>query len=135
RAKSFIEECGIKARAFDNFQELANNVDAVYIASPNGLHFEQAMYFIGQQKHVLLEKPLTLKLEESLQLIEMAKRNRVIVMEAFKLIHTPQYDNLDEFVKKYDPFGATFSLNKYSSRMPDVKNGVYNSVFDKDLGK
>jgi predicted dehydrogenase len=46
----------LKARAFDNFQDLADNVDAVYIASPNGLHFEQAMYFLSQQKHVFLEK-------------------------------------------------------------------------------
>jgi hypothetical protein len=56
-------------------------------------------------------------------------KNKVILMEAFKVIHAPQYSFLDDFVKKYAPFAATFSTNKYSSRMPDVKNGIFKSVF------
>jgi predicted dehydrogenase len=135
RAKDFIAQQQIKARAFDNFQDLADNVDAVYIASPNGLHFEQAMYFLSQQKHVFLEKPLAFTFAQASQLREVAMKNKVILMEAFKVIHAPQYSFLDDFVKKYAPFAATFSTNKYSSRMPDVKNGIFKSVFDEHLGK
>ncbi|KAJ3632083.1 hypothetical protein Zmor_024804 [Zophobas morio] len=135
KAKEFIKANELKARAFDNFQEMANEIDAVYIASPNGLHFEQAMYFLQQQKHVFLEKPLTLDVKQAQQLYEVAMKNKVILMEAFKLIHAPQYNFLDDFVKKYSPFAATFSTNKYSSRMPDVKKGIFNSVFDEKLGK
>jgi predicted dehydrogenase len=135
KAKDFIKKLDIKARAFDNFQEMALEIDAVYIASPNGLHFEQAMYFLQQQKHVFLEKPLTLDHAQALKLHEVAMKNKVILMEAFKLIHAPQFNFLDDFVKKYSPFAATFSLNKYSSRMSDVKKGIFNSVFDEKLGK
>jgi predicted dehydrogenase len=99
RAKDFIAQQQIKARAFDNFQDLADNVDAVYIASPNGLHFEQAMYFLSQQKHVFLEKPLAFTFAQASQLREVAMKNKVILMEAFKVIHAPQYSFLDDFVK------------------------------------
>ncbi|GAA6238559.1 MAG: hypothetical protein SPLM_06760 [Spiroplasma phoeniceum] len=34
-------------------------IDIIYIASPNGLHYQQAKYFLQQQNHVLVEKPAT----------------------------------------------------------------------------
>lgn len=135
RAKEFIEKNSLKARAFDNFNDMLLEIDAIYIASPNGFHFEQVLYFISQQKHVLVEKPLTLDFNEALQLYEASRKNKVILMEAFKLIHLPQFSFLDDFTKKYLPYAASFSLNTFSSRMKDVKKGIYKSVFDEKTGK
>lgn len=45
-------------------------IDAVYIASPNSLHAEQAILFMKHGKHVLCEKPIashTIELEKMIQ--------------------------------------------------------------------
>ena len=50
---------------FGNLEELAKSkdVDAVYIASPNSLHYEQARLMIKNKKHVMIEKTITSNLE------------------------------------------------------------------------
>ena len=48
-------------KAFDNLERmLSSDLDAVYIASPNNLHYENALAALDHGKHVLLEKPMTL---------------------------------------------------------------------------
>lgn len=135
KAKNLIEKMNIKAKATDSFEVLLDEVDAIYIASPNGLHYKQAKYFLAQQKHVFLEKPLTLKFEEAIELSQIASKNNVILMEAMKTIHLPQYEQLSEFVNDFSPFMTNLCINNYSSRMGDIKKGIYNSVFDEKLGK
>ena len=56
-AREFTEHHG-GTRPFTTLEQLANckDVDAVYIASPNALHFDQALACIRRDKHVLIEK-------------------------------------------------------------------------------
>ncbi|AHB36389.1 Gfo/Idh/MocA family protein [Spiroplasma apis] len=135
KAQSIIRKYKLYARAVDSFNVMIDEVDAVYIATPNGLHFEQAKYFIQLQKHVLLEKPLTLEYNQALELSKLAIMNNVILMEAYKTIHLPQFAILFEYSNNINPFLATFNLKQYSSRMENVKKGIYDSVFDEKLGK
>ncbi|WP_339020304.1 Gfo/Idh/MocA family oxidoreductase [Spiroplasma endosymbiont of Atherix ibis] len=135
KAQNIIRENKLYAKAVDNFDQMLDEIDAVYIASPNGLHYEQAKYFLTQQKHVLLEKPLTLLFDQAVELFEIAKKNNVFLMEAYKTFHCPQFSHLFEFVKNYQPFIANLNLNKYSSRMEKIKLGQFDSVFDANLGK
>ncbi|KAF5306454.1 hypothetical protein FQR65_LT18574 [Abscondita terminalis] len=135
KARNFINNLNIKARPVSSFEELIDEVDAIYIASPNGLHYQQAKYFLSQQKHVFLEKPLTLDYLQAKELEKIAQINNVILMEAFKIIHLPQFQLLDDFVNEYNPVLSNLVLNQYSSRMDDVKNGIFKSVFDEKLGK
>ncbi|QHX35902.1 Gfo/Idh/MocA family oxidoreductase [Spiroplasma sp. TIUS-1] len=136
KGKLFVEKNKMfKTTVVTSFQDMIENIDAVYIASPNGLHYEQAKYFLAQQKHVLVEKPITFTYEESIELAQIAKMNNVILMEAMKTIHLPQFGELIEFNNKHNAFCANLSMNQYSSRMPDVKNGIYKGPFDEILGK
>ncbi|MGB9642392.1 MAG: Gfo/Idh/MocA family protein [Candidatus Ratteibacteria bacterium] len=52
-------------------------VEAVYIATPAYLHFKQAEKILKAKKHALVEKPITLKVEEGKKLVSLAKRNKV----------------------------------------------------------
>lgn len=136
KGKAFIEKNKMaKTKVVTSFQDMVDSIDAVYIASPNGLHYDQAKYFLAQQKHVLVEKPISFTYEESLELAKIAKMNNVILMEAMKTIHLPQFNELIEFNNKSNAFCANLSMNQYSSRMADVKNGIYNGPFDEVLGK
>ena len=48
-------------------------LDAVLIATPNSLHFEQARVALEQGLHVLLEKPMTVRSEEARELVRLAR--------------------------------------------------------------
>ncbi|MGW4413022.1 Gfo/Idh/MocA family protein [Nonomuraea sp. NPDC004702] len=51
------------------------SLDAVIIATPDSLHFEQARACLEAGKHVLVEKPLTLTLDQGHSLIQLAEEN------------------------------------------------------------
>jgi len=70
-----------KLHAFDTYEELlaSDTVDAVSLCTPSGLHTPQAIQAIEAGKHVLLEKPMSLTLEEADRLIEAADKGGVKV--------------------------------------------------------
>jgi len=55
------------------------SLTGVHICTPNGTHFEVASTFLRQGKHVLVEKPLTLKTEEAYELVRLAKENDAVL--------------------------------------------------------
>lgn len=57
------------------------DIDAVYIATPNQFHLEHAMAAFEHDKHLLLEKPMAMTIEESDKIIaEAERRGRVVVV-------------------------------------------------------
>ncbi len=82
-----------------SFEELVNNVDAVYIATPHLYHYEQTKYALQHKKHVLCETPLVLKEEEAKELFQLAVENDVILMEANKTAHCPAFNHLITLIK------------------------------------
>ncbi len=50
------------------------DVECIYIATPAHLHFRQAEKALKAKKHVLVEKPITLKVEEGKKLVSLAKK-------------------------------------------------------------
>ena len=61
--------------AFANWQEMLGSapLDAVLIATPNSLHFEQAQAALEKGLHVLLEKPMTIRSEDAHALVRSAR--------------------------------------------------------------
>jgi predicted dehydrogenase len=55
----------LNVRAFDSYQDLLKNVEAVVIAAPTRLHFTLVKEAILEDKHILVEKPITVSLEEA----------------------------------------------------------------------
>lgn len=70
--------------AYDSYDQVFSDpsVDVVYIAVPHSGHAELAIKAINSGKHVLVEKPMTLNAEQTLQVITAAKAAGVFVMEA-----------------------------------------------------
>jgi len=64
------------ARVYDEFQDLCKDgaIEAIYIASPHRFHAAQAIEAMARGKHVLVEKPLALTLEECDEVISTADR-------------------------------------------------------------
>lgn len=72
------------------------DIDAVYICTPIGLHFEQGMSVIRAGKHLLCEKALTADAAQSLQLISEARAHDRVLCEAFMYAFHPQFRRLAE---------------------------------------
>jgi len=64
---------------FDDYQQLilAENIDAVVISSTPNMHFEQAKFALEHGKHVLIEKPMTFNVNESLELCNLATEKKL----------------------------------------------------------
>lgn len=80
------EKLGIdKDRVYMNYQEMAEKeasrkdcIDFVSIVTPNFLHYPIAKKFLQNGINVVCDKPLTINLEEALDLVELAKKNGLI---------------------------------------------------------
>jgi predicted dehydrogenase len=77
-AERVKEKYGAKY-AFTDFNELLklDEIEAVYIASPVFAHKEQAYAAAKAKKHILLEKPLGLTLQDSIDIIELCEKEGV----------------------------------------------------------
>ena len=73
RATKFAEKHGA-ASAYDDYGRMLDDpaVDAVYIATPNGLHAEHTIAALKHGKHVLVEKPLALELADARAMVDTA---------------------------------------------------------------
>jgi len=82
------------AHSFNNYDAFLEKVDAVYIASPHGTHYDYARRALVTGCHVLCEKPMVLKESEARELFELAERSGLVLMEAIKTAYAPGFLNL-----------------------------------------
>lgn len=77
RAQEIGEKTG--SVAFDNPNELLGLVDAVSIAAPTVYHHKIALAFLKKGVDILVEKPMTVTLDEADDLIREARKNKLIL--------------------------------------------------------
>lgn len=94
----FIEEYGgIGYSSYDNIID-NKNIDALYIPLPPALHYEWAKRALSKGKHVFLEKPSTTKLKETMDLIKIAKENKLALKENYMFIKHKQLEKIKEII-------------------------------------
>lgn len=91
----------IKLRAFikdhelnfyeTNYDAFLKKLDAVYIATPHNTHYEYAKRALEAGRHVLCEKPATLKHVELEELFHLAKEKQLVFAEAIKTAYAPGF--------------------------------------------
>jgi phthalate 4,5-cis-dihydrodiol dehydrogenase len=89
------------AETYQNAEDLCANpqVDVVYIATPNQYHTTHALLALEQGKHVLVEKPMTLTLEDADVMIAAAARQGVQLLVNVKHSFDPYVVKLREIVQ------------------------------------
>lgn len=135
-AEGFAAEYGAP-QCFDHLDDLARDdtVDAVYIASPNACHAEQAAKMLAAGKHVLLEKPACLCRRDFLRLMELARENRVVLLEAMRTVFTPGFAALQAALPTLGALRrASFIYCQYSSRYDAFQAGTVLNAFDPRMG-
>lgn len=124
---------------YDSLDDLAadDSMQAVYIASPNSLHYIQAKQFLKAKKHVILEKPATSTVAELDDLFRIAKEQGVYLIEAFRHIQEANFKLLKKSIMQEQKlgklYGASLTYASYSSRYNNVLAGETPNIFSLDF--
>lgn len=88
-------------KAYAGFDKIVEDeaIDAVYIATPHPYHYEWIMKCLQAHKAVLVEKPACMNVDEINKVIQCAKENNTLFMEAMKTRFTPLYKEIKKRVK------------------------------------
>ena len=132
RGAAFTAEHGGE-RNFTSLDELAAaaGVDAVYIGSPNALHYEQALACIAGGKHVIVEKPFCATEAQALEVFRAAEAAGVVALEAMRPLHDPAFHAIEDALGEIAPIRrASLRFGKYSSRYNEILAGRATNIFD-----
>lgn len=118
--------------AYDDLDTIARSgVDAVYIASPNSLHYEQAKLFLSHGKHVICEKPAVVLPEQLRELHDLAQENGLVFMEAIMMLHQPCRKAVKDSLEKLGKVEtARLDFSQYSSRYQSFMDGNLPNIFN-----
>ncbi len=94
KAERVADQYGISHKAiydYTNYDQIAHNpdIDAVYIALPNGMHAEYTIRAAKAGKHVLCEKPMANTVAECEEMIAACKAANKKLMIAYRLQYEP----------------------------------------------
>lgn len=136
KAKALADHYRIQDLYTDLEEALTNpNTDTVYVATPNHLHYEMTKAALLAGKHVICEKPFTLKEAQAQELAEIAKRKQLILLEAITNLYLENFAVLkEELANLGDIKIVDCNYSQYSSRYDAFKEGVIAPAFDPEKG-
>lgn len=100
RARRFATRFGVP-EVHDSYARLVGDdeLDAVYIPLPNGLHHQWVLAALRAGKHVLCEKPFTSNASQAREIAEAAAGSDRVVMEAFHYRYHPLALRMEQVVR------------------------------------
>ncbi len=119
-------------RALVDYREILGQIDAVSIVVPTALHFEVAREFLQHGAHVLVEKPMTVSVEEARALIDSADEQELVLqvghLERFNSAILALKDTLSE-----PRFIESHRLAPFKDRGTDVNVVLDLMIHDIDI--
>lgn len=122
---------GLDSVFFEYDDMLDSDVDTIYVALPNHLHYPFARKALSRGKHVIIEKPITANYRELRELKLLAASNKLIMLEAMNVHYLPSYLSLKTNILKLgDLKVVSLNYSQYSSRYDSFMSGVTHPAFD-----
>ena len=100
------------------YDELLDRVDAVYIISKPQDHYLHIKTALNKGKHVLCESPIAISVAEWEELVDLAKRNNLILMDAIRTAYSTAYYRMLLLVKS-GRIGNVVSVDASCSSLRD----------------
>jgi predicted dehydrogenase len=112
KAKFFAQKHNIE-KWYDDIDDIINNsgCDVVDICLPNYLHAHATLKAASAGKHIIIEKPLCVTLEEADAMLDACKQAGVKLMYAEELCFAPKYERVRQMVNE-DAIGAIYMLKQ-----------------------
>lgn len=130
----FARKHGIPRVYTDYETFLDSGLDAVYVASPNFVHCEQTLKALRCGKHVLCEKVMAVNEPQVRSMIDCARENGLILLEAMRPDFDPAYDLIEQALPRLGRLSrATFEFCQYSSRYDRFLSGETVNAFNPEL--
>ena len=136
RSKERVEKLAAQYKLdkiYFDYDELLKdeNLDTIYVALPNNLHYEFAKKALLADKNVIVEKPAVTTAEEFADLKKIATERQKILLEAVTVHYLPAYLRIREDLKNLGDIKiVSMNYSQYSSRYDAFKRGEILPVFN-----
>lgn len=111
---------------YTDYEELLENpeVEVVYVALPNNLHYEVMDKALDFGKDIICEKPFTANVNQALKIFKKAEEKNLILLEAMSNRFIPNALKVKEEIAKLGKMKiVSFNYSQYSSRYDRFKEG------------
>lgn len=119
-------------KVYTNLDEMltTDEIDFIYVASPNSLHYQYSLQALEAGKNVICEKPFTSTVKELEHLIEVAKEKHLFLFEAITTLHVPNYLAMKERISSLGQIKIVqCNYSQYSSRYDQFMAGEKPNIF------
>ena len=132
KLKKICEKHNIPVYYTDVDKMLGNKeVEVIYVAAPNHLHYLFTKKSLEAGKHVICEKPFTSNADESKELSDLARKLSLILLEAVNTRYLPNALKIKEELNKLGDIKiVSMNYSQYSSRYDAFKAGKVLPAFD-----
>ncbi len=115
------ERQGCEVKAYKNYRELLDDkgIDCVLIASPEHWHAQMAIDALDAGKDVYVEKPMTLRLDESFRLYRASMKSKNFVQVGTQYMTYPRYVAAQKLIADGGIGHPTFSQTSYCRNSRD----------------
>ncbi|MCL2819432.1 MAG: Gfo/Idh/MocA family oxidoreductase [Oscillospiraceae bacterium] len=130
KAQVFIDNYG--GEIFPSYEAIAVSpgIDTLYIPLPPALHYKWAKIALENGKHVLLEKPATLELSQTQDLISIAKKQSLALHENYMFVFHNQIEHISSLIKN----GIVGDVRLYRISFGFPKREANDFRYNKKLG-
>jgi len=115
-----------------DFRKLIGKVDAVSVVVPTAYHYEVAKPFMEAGTHALIEKPLTLKLNEADELISIAKQKKLVMQVGHIERHNAGLQKIEKVARNIR-FLEIHRLSAFTDRVKDCGVVLDMMIHDIDI--
>lgn len=140
RTKNISKSMFPHAKIVRNYDEIINDqeIELVIVNTPDELHYEMAAAALTAGKHIIVEKPVTLRSEEALELLKLSKEKQKV----FTVFQNRRWDNdfltvkniltsdklgrLIEFESHYDRYRTTITSDTWKEEAGEFAGVLYN---------
>jgi UDP-N-acetyl-2-amino-2-deoxyglucuronate dehydrogenase len=138
RAKALADSAGKGVRVYTSIEEMLkqDDIQAVSICTPSGLHSEHAIMAMDAGRHVLCEKPMDIELRRIDAMIEASKRNSVKLAGIFQRRTYPSSKRVREAVRtgKLGKLVVGDCYQKYFRSHEYYASGAWRATWELDGG-
>ena len=118
--------------AYGGHREILDMVDAVSLAVPTEVHFDVARDILSKGIHLLIEKPITYKIEDADCLLELARKNNVVLQVGLVERFNPAIVKMESLLTR-PVFLESHRMNVFTSRGIDVDVVLDLMIHDLDI--
>ncbi len=117
---------------YQNYEEMLDEIDAAIVSTPTSEHFPISMNLLRQGKSVLVEKPITETVEQAEELVDLARRNGLILQVGHLERFNPAVEAVETLIRQ-PRFIEVQRLGSFSARSLDIDVVLDLMIHDLDI--